>query len=141
MNEKQILLQILDLLKKNFEKFNFKKELPGVGSKKQLVYYYNSKNKMWTPFKHEELTIRKALGYYFANTPESLELDGWSPLRINEKGELVVENLDNIITKNTEIDTVLDLIKTAVDAIKLQTDKLAFTGANSTLIVHETVPT
>lgn len=141
MNEKQILLQILDLLKKNFEKFDFKKELPGVGSKKQLVYYYNSKNEMWTPYKHKELTIRKALAYYFSNAPENLELDGWSPLRINEKGELIVENLDTILTKNTEIDTVLDLMKTAIDAIKLQTDKLSFEGANNVLNVHETAPT
>jgi len=139
--EKQTLLQILDLLKKNFQKFEFKKEIPGVSSKKQLVYYYNESTKTWTPFKHRELTIRKALGYYFASAPENLVLDGFSPIRINKKGELIVENLDGILTKNTEIDTVLDLIKTAVDAIKLQTDKLAFEGANSVLNVHETTPT
>jgi len=137
MNEKEILLQILDLLKKNFAKFEFKKELPGVSSKKNLVYYYKSSQDRWTPFKHPELTIRKALAYYFSNTPVDLDLSGWSPLRINEKGELIVENLDTILAKNTEIDVVLDLIKTAIDAIKLQTDKLQFTAQNN-LKVQET---
>ncbi len=139
MNEKEILLQILDLLKKRFAKFEFKKELPGIDSKKQLIYYYNSKTNVWTPFEHDELTIRKALGYYFATAPEVLDLSGWSPLRINEKGELIAENLDNILAKNTELDVTLDLIKTAIDAIKLQTDKLTFDVGNI-LKVHESTP-
>lgn len=138
MKENQILLQILDLLKKEFVKFEFKKEIPGISSKKNLVYYYNSSTDTWSPFKHPELTIRKALAYYFSSTPSDLDLDGWSPLRINEKGELIVENLDTILAKNTEIDVVLDLMKTAIDAIKLQTDKLQFTAQNN-LKVQETV--
>lgn len=158
---KKILLKILNLLEKNFEKFEFKKELPGVDSKKNLVYYYNSSTDRWTPYQHPELTIRKALAYYFENTPENLESDGWSPLRVNKYGNLsmnpkiryypstppplttlgdyvlTIDASQRLLVYDFNVISRIETLTTSINEIKTQIDKLQFTAQNN-LKVQET---
>lgn len=100
------------------------------------AYIYDFKASKWVIFKPMLENVSKLHGHYFSSSPITLTAkeDGWSPIRIDASGKLIV----------SEVSTIKDdiaLIKADIVDIKAQTDKLTFSGTNDVLSVHETAPT
>lgn len=133
------------------------KKIPFAKFDKTLLYYYDYERSQWNPIKVDDMIIRKMAGYYHATLPTALtvEEEGWSPIRITKEGHLKIsgnarfyptppsdltilgdyslkmDNTQRLYVRDTVINDTLILIRTAIDAIKAQTDKLQFTAQNN----------
>lgn len=85
--------------------------------------YYNELTKRWAPL--TSATISEALikARYYAVNPDALTLLSDNPLRTT--------NIQELMVKDTDLETKLELVRVIENAIKLQTDKLQFDGSNN----------
>lgn len=136
MSEEQKIISLLSEIKSLLCKTIKQEKIPVERFDKTLVYFYNFTNKQWESYKFKKEILTKLLGFYHSSTPTALTSmeEGYSPIRINSAGKLIVNtdsDISDILTQLETTDAVIDLIKTAIDAIKLQTDKLLFTAGGN----------
>ena len=131
MTVEEKIEELLNLLKKIFTP---EKNLQLFDT--NYAYIYDFKEAKWVIFKPSLENVSKLHGHYFSSSPASLTAkeDGWSPLRIDSSGNLIVSDVSTIKDD-------IALIKADIVDIKGQTDNLQFEGTNKVLKVHETAPT
>ena len=138
MSVEEKIDELMNLLKKIFMQ---KKNLQLFDT--NYAYIFDSKESKWVIFKPTLENVSKLHGHYFSSSPDTLtpKEDGWSPLRIDSSGNLIVSDISTIKDDLALIKADIDTMNTAIGLIQAQTDLLVFEGTNSVLKVHETAPT
>ena len=80
------ILAILNIIAK-------KETIPQISSMKNLSFLFDKVNANWTSFKPLQLNNMRLFGYHYATSPDPklTELEeGWSPLRIDVDGKLLI---------------------------------------------------
>lgn len=120
--KKSRIENLLEQILFRLEVLTTKELIPQIDKKKNLSFLYDLVNLRWTSFRPIQLNNMRLFGCYYNSAPTQLSAieEGWNPLTTTSKSELKVSNAD-LLAKNIELKTVLD-------AIQGQTDKLTFTG-------------
>ena len=85
----QLLEQILNKL----DILSKKETIPQISTMKNLSFLFDKINSNWTSFKPLTLNNMRLFGYHYATapSPKLTELEeGWSPLRIDVDGKLLI---------------------------------------------------
>jgi len=114
--EQKLIINLLSGINTKLDKMVKQEKIPVERFDKTLVYFYNFSNSQWESYKFKKELLTKLLGFYHSSTPTALSSieEGYSPIRINSAGKLIVNtdtDISDILTQLGTTDAVIDLIK------------------------------